>query len=223
MNSGDPTTNQTKTIEPDCRYHCRMPVFVMTCFLIAFTCSMARGDEKTGHAMTNQWSLSTLMKALAQVKSDNPRFVQRQYLHELTQPLVSSGVLVYRAPDYLEQKTEFPSFQRAVIQGDHLTLYSSAWKGPRTLSLQSSPGIRAVVESLRATLSGQLPVLQRSFNIKINGSSKHWSLEFRPLARALKKEVRLILLRGSDRRIDRIEIHYSQGNYSITLLSRNRP
>jgi len=212
-----------ESIEPECHYHCRIPVFVMACFLIACTCAIARSDEKNGPAGQRQWSLSTLMKDLAQVKSDNPRFVQRQYLRSMTKPLVSSGVLLYRRPDYLEQKTEFPSSQRAIIQGNKLTLYSSAWKGPRTLSLQNTPGIWAVVESLRATLSGKLPVLLRDFNVKMNGSDKHWQLEFKPRDKALKKEVAAILLSGSGRWIGRIEIHYLAGNYSVTQLRRSPP
>lgn len=228
MNSGHLTTNASKvippeSIEPECQYLCRIPVFVMACFLIACTCTIARGDEKNGPAGQRNWSLSTLMQGLAQVKSDKPRFVQRQYLRSMTKPLVSSGVLLYRAPDYLEQKTEFPASQRAIIQGNQLTLYSSAWKGPRILSLQNTPGIWAVVESLRATLSGQLPVLLRYFNVKMNGSNKHWQLEFKPRDKALNKEVDTILLSGSGRRIGRIEIHYLEGNYSVTQLSRSQP
>lgn len=229
MNSGCLATNveavrHPETNEPECQYHRRIPVFVMACCLIVCMYANARAGEKNGHAVKHPWSLSTLMKDLAQVKSDNPRFVQRQYLHALTKPLVSSGELVYKAPDYLEQKTELPSPQRAVIQGDRLTLYSPAWKGPRTLSLQDNPGIWAIVESLRATLSGQLPVLLRYFDVKMNGSNKHWRLEFKPRAQMLKKQVDTIFLDGRNKRIDSIEIHYDgKNNYSVTQLSRSAP
>ena len=196
----------------------RTPIFFLTCCLIAGTVS---GADVASSAPA-RWTLQDLMQALAKTKSDSPQFVQRQYLLDLTKPLVTSGVLIYKAPDYLEQRTDFPSPQRAIIRGDSVTLYSPSWQGPRVRSLQDLPGILAVVESLRATLAGQLPVLRRYFNVRMNGSSGKWRLALKPLAR-MKEQVVSVLIHGSAGRIDRIEIHYIQGNYSIMRLHRNSP
>lgn len=193
------------------------------CCLIVCMVAIASGGERTGHSADVRWNIQSLMKVLSQVKTDSPHFVQRQYLHDLTKPLVSSGVLIYKAPDYLEQKTELPSPQRSIIRGDRLTLYSSAWHGPRKLSLKNTPGIWAVVESLRATLSGQLQILQQYFSVQMNGSSRQWRLELKPRVQTLQKQVDSIQVAGTDARIDRIEIHYIHGNYSIMRLRRNTP
>ncbi|MHB8423478.1 MAG: LolA-related protein [Leptospirales bacterium] len=212
-----------KSLEWGFKYCFRIAVFVAVFCLGVGTFAISGAEDLTGHAGVRQWNLQSLMQGLAQVKSDNPHFVQRQYLHDLAKPLVSSGVLVYQSPDYLEQKTELPSPQRAIIRGDQLTLYSSAWHGPRNLSLKNTPDIWAVVVSLRATLSGQLPILQRYFNVRMNGSSRQWQLAFKPRIRTLQKRLGSILITGRDVRIDRIEIHYIHGNYSIMRLHRNPP
>lgn len=212
-----------KFLEWGLKDSCRIAIFLTAFCLVIGTAAIAESDERTGHTVPDRWDLPTLMHAFKQVKSDHPHFVQRQYLQALTKPLMSSGVLVYKAPDYLEQRTEFPSPQRAIIRGDQLTLYSPAWHGPRHLSLRNTPGIWAVVESLRATLSGQLPLLQRYFNIQMHGSARGWRLEFQPKIQSLKEQLGSVLISGSDARIDRIEIHYTQGNYSIMQLQRNTP
>lgn len=201
----------------------RISIVFMVCCLLICKATLSGADDRVGHFASGRWNIQSLMRALAQVKSDNPHFVQRQYMHDLTQPLISSGVLIYKAPDYLEEKTEFPSPQRAIIRGDRLTLYSSAWHGPRNFSLQDTPGIWSVVESLRATLSGQLPILQHYFNVQMNGSSGDWRLEFKPRLQTPKEQIASILITGSNARINRIEIHYGKGNYSIMRLNRKVP
>jgi len=205
------------------RCSCKITFAFMICFLLVCQVAIAGADDRFGHVASSRWNIQSLMQALAQVKSDNPHFVQRQYLHGLTKPLVSSGILIYKAPDYLEQKTEFPSPQRAIIRGDRLTLYSSSWHGPRNFSLQNTPEMWSVVESLRATLSGQLSILQRYFNVQMNGSSGGWRLELKPRLKTPKEEVAFIFITGRDARINRIEIHYSKGNYSMMRLRRNAP
>lgn len=195
----------------------RIPILFASCCLVACTVSIAGAAAVP--AAPARWSLQDLMQALATIKSDSPQFVQRQYLLDLAKPLVTSGVLIYKAPDYLEQRTEFPSHQRAIIRGDSVTLYSASWQGPRIHSLQEAPGILAVVESLRATLAGQLPVLRRYFTVHMNGSSGKWQLELNPRAQ-MKEHVVSVLINGRAARIDRIEIHYIQGNYSIMRLHR---
>jgi hypothetical protein len=212
-----------KFLEWGFKDRCWIAIVLTACCLALGTAAIAGSDDRAGHSVSVRWNLPVLMQAFAQVKSDNPHFVQRQYLHALTKPLVSSGVLVYKAPDYLEQRTELPSPQRAIIRGDLLTLYSPAWHGPRHLSLRNTPGIWAVVESLRATLSGHLPILQRYFIVQMQGSARGWRLEFKPKVRSLQTQLGSILISGSDARIDRIEIHYTQGNYSIMRLQRNTP
>ncbi len=205
------------------RCSCKMTIVFMVCCLLVCQVAIAGADDGFGHVASSRWNIQSLMQSFAQVKTDNPHFVQRQYLHDLSKPLVSKGILIYKAPDYLEQKTEFPSPQRAVIRGDRLTLYSSSWHGPRNISLQNTPGIWAVVESLRATLSGQLSILQRYFTVQMNGAPGGWRLELKQRFQTPKKEVVSILISGRDARINRIEIHYSKGNYSIMKLRRNAP
>src|SRR5690348_14838656 len=115
------------------------------------------------------WGLPQLMATLAHVKSASAQFVERKTLRVLEAPLVSSGTLLYVAPDQVEKITVLPERERIAISGDKLTIEGGTSDRPRTLSLANAPEIAAFVESIRATLAGDLPALDRFYRVELAG------------------------------------------------------
>ena len=160
------------------------------------------------------WGLPQLMATLARVKSASAQFVERKTLRVLDTPLVSSGTLLYVAPDQMEKITVLPERERLAISGDKLTIEARASDRPRTLSLANAPEIAAFVESIRGTLAGDLPALDRLYRVELAGGPASWKLDLMPRAEKLAQLVRRIRISGSGEKITAVETDEADGDRS---------
>ena len=165
-------------------------------------------------ATPTPWDLPQLMGELARVKSASAQFVERKTVRVLDAPLVSSGTLLYVAPDQVEKITVLPERERLAISGNKLTIESGSGDRPRTLSLSNAPEIAAFVEGVRATLAGDLPALERIYRVELAGSSTSWRLSLTPRAEKLAQLVRLIRISGSGGKITAVETDEADGDRS---------
>ena len=125
------------------------------------------------------WGLDSLMRELASVQHSKARFVERKYLKMLDRPLELSGTLEYRAPDHLERRTLTPRPESFVVDGDRLRLEDARGR-KRTFALQDNPVLWAFVESIRATLKGDLAQLERFYSVALDGGPQAWRLSLTP-------------------------------------------
>lgn len=141
------------------------------------------------------WNLQVLMTALRQVRSSTARFVETKYLHLLNQAQRSSGRLIYVAPDRLQKETTEPEPARLTINGDRLTIERQGER-TREISLHDYSEIGALVESVRATLAGDLPALTRYFTTTLEGNANAWTLTLMPREPRLREMVATIRIQG---------------------------
>jgi hypothetical protein len=146
-------------------------------------------------AQNAPWNLTTLMTALHQVRTSNARFVEVRYLHLLNQPQRSSGNLLYVAPNYLQKTTTEPTPSRLTVSDDRLTIEQQG-QPTRAIALQDYSGIGRLVDSIRATLAGDLPALTRSFTTTLAGSPEGWALTLEPRDEKLRNIVAAIRIQG---------------------------
>ena len=121
-----------------------------------------------GGAWAAEWGVTDLMASLAEVRSDKARFVEKGFVNLLKEPVESSGTLSYERPDKVEKRTEKPRSESLRVEGDKLTL-TQADGTVRSVSLSSMPEVEAYVESIRATLAGDLPALRHFYNVALEG------------------------------------------------------
>ncbi len=160
------------------------------------------------------WGLPQLMATLARVKSASAQFVERKTLRVLEAPLVSSGTLLYVAPDQVEKITVLPERERIAISGDKLIIEGGSGERPRTLSLANAPEIAAFVESIRATLAGDLLALDRFYRVELAGGPASWRLDLTPRAEKLAQLVHRIRISGSGEKITAVETDEGDGDRS---------
>lgn len=166
------------------------------------------------------WGLVDLMRSLQAVKSSRARFVERKELAILTEPLESSGTLVYRAPGRLEKHTLVPERESMVLENGRLVLENAERGWRRSFALHEHPVIWAFVESIRSTLAGDLATLRRFYDVELEGSELDWRLLLRPREPAMKTVVDEIRIGGSGSWISRIEILEAGGDRSVMTISR---
>lgn len=162
------------------------------------------------------WTLDRLMATLAQHKSGRASFTETKYLSIATQPVESSGELVFVAPDHLEKITQNPKPEHLVVDGDMLTVQRENHK--YTLSLARYPELGAFIESIRATLAGNRFALEQVYKVALAGEGDDWTLTLTPLDSRMRKVVSTITIDGTRDAMRSVAIQQADGDHSVMRL-----
>jgi hypothetical protein len=182
---------------------------VMAGLIVAFPVHAAQT------ASGNPVNLDQLMAKLRTVRHVEARYIEHRYLHALRTPIESRGTLRFDAPAHLEKASDpgaNGAAERVTIDGDRLTIDRGAGASPIVLTLQEHPEIGVLVESIRATLSGDGDALQRAFNITASGDINEWQLVLRP--RAQRDILQWMRIGGHAERITAIDTQDGDGDRS---------
>lgn len=174
-------------------------------------------------ASAAEFSLEQLMQNLGRVRSSEGRFTERKHLSILETPLESSGTLVYKAPGTLEKRTLTPEQETLSLDNGELVLESATRGWRKSFSLREHPMIWAFVESIRSTLAGDLPTLQRFYRIELEGRESEWQMTLRPRESAMQAVIDEIRISGSGTWISRIETLEAGGNRTVMNVRREAP
>jgi outer membrane lipoprotein-sorting protein len=177
-------------------------------FLVVFIC--------TAHA--EAWNVQSLMQELAQIPASSTRFVETRHLAILTRPLELKGTLSYERPNRLSKHVEAPYDELMTVHGDSATLVNKTKGEQRVVSLREQPAMAALVESVRSTLAGDLPQLEKHYRVKFSGAREAWTLELVPRAAQVKSYVDTITLAGAGTRVTRIETLETGGDRSVMTI-----
>ena len=169
-------------------------------------------------AHASEFTLTVLMKSLSGVSAVSAHFRETKELAMLQQPLYTSGILRYRAPDYVKKQTLLPQSELLEIQGDEL-LIDQPEKGRHQLSLDDYPAIRAFVESFRATLAGDAATLGRYYQILLTGDAAGWRLQLQPRDAKMAEYIESIIIQGEEDRILTIETLETNGDRSLMSIT----
>ncbi|VWB54858.1 acyltransferase [Burkholderia lata] len=162
------------------------------------------------------WTLDRLMSTLAQHKSGRATFTETKYLSIATQPVESSGELVFVAPDHLEKHTLSPKPEHLVVDGDMLTVERNNRK--YTLALARYPELGAFIDSIRATLAGNRFALEQVYKVALAGRGDDWTLTLTPLDSRMLQVVSTITLDGSRDVLRSVAIRQADGDRSVMRL-----
>lgn len=160
---------------------------------------------------------AALMRLLAAVPAAEARFTEVHRLQVLEAPLELRGTLRYVRPDRLERRVQSPFEETIRIEGDRVSVDSPSRGVRRSYALASLPAAYALVESLRATLAGDLPALERYYRLGLSGTREAWRLSLTPRDPAVAAMLTQVRLQGTAARITRIE--YDEGPEERTVIT----
>jgi hypothetical protein len=178
--------------------------------LLALTLSAAH----PAHAAPGD--LQELMRLLAARRHGQVDFVEQHFLAVLKRPVESYGVMIYDAPRRLEKRTVEPRPEKLVLDGEELTIERKGHT--HVLDLAAYPSILPFVESLRATLAGDLPALERVFNVDFAGTLERWTLTLSPRDSKVSSTVSRVRIEGSGDALHNVEILEANGDRSLMTL-----
>lgn len=160
------------------------------------------------------WGLEQLMRELSQREHARAGFVETRYMRLLSQPLTRRGTLFYAPPDRLEKRTVAPIEEVLIVDGDRVSVEIAARGIRRSLSLRQQPALWGFVESLRATLRGDLEALRRFYSIGLDGDSGKWRMSLTPTEPRMAALIREIRIGGGDGSVRSVDIVDARGDRS---------
>jgi hypothetical protein len=161
--------------------------------------------------------LDSLLALMAQRRHGEADFSEKKYLSMLKQPLESSGLLIYDAPDHLEQRTTQPRPQSVVL--DHGIVTMQIGQRRRVLKLADYPQLAPLIDSIRATLAGDRAALERVFALDFSGTLAHWQLRLEPRAQSLAAGLERIDMQGEGDTVREVQVQQSDGDRSVMRIT----
>lgn len=168
-----------------------------------------------------EWSVAQLFAALAREKPARATFHERKSMAILDRPVESTGELTFTPPDRMEKRTVTPRPERVVVDRDRVTLERGGKR--HSLGLRENPAVAVLVESIRATLAGDLEALTRAYSAALEGSPARWRLTLRPLDPAAAQLVERIHIAGAGARVQTVEILQADGDRSLMTITPASP
>jgi hypothetical protein len=81
----------------------------------------------------------------------------------------------------------------------------------------------AFVESIRSTLAGDLPTLERFYKVELKGDASKWRMKLQPLDQRTYQMVSEIVFVGRTNRVTSIEMREANGDHSIMTVTEETP
>ncbi len=180
------------------------------CALSGALCAQAPADP-----------LDAVLALLAAHRHGHVSFTETHEMAMLKEPLISSGELVYEAPEHLEKRTLQPRPETLIL--DHGTLTVRRGGRTRAVELAAYPQAIPFVESIRATLAGDRTALERYFTLAFHGDLEHWQLTLTPKDAAIKQSVSRIEITGERDAIASVDITQQDGDHSRIRIGAELP
>lgn len=158
------------------------------------------------------------MQALAGVPARRAQFVEIRSIAALSRPIHATGTLLYRRPGYLAKITAPPFAEKLVVDGERLWL-TEGDQPSHAIDLGSRPRLRALVDAIRGTLSGDLALLRRSYHVAMTGDLGAWRLTLTPNDPAIASLIRFIVIDGAGATPRTIRTVQANGDQSRMTIS----
>ncbi len=162
-------------------------------------------------------SLQELMAGLAKARSVRASFTETKTMEILSEPLRSSGTLVYKAPHYLEKRVLAPQPSYYIVDGDQVTI-SGAGRQERRLVLFQFPALEAFIAALRGTLAGDLKTLKEYYDVEFTLEAGQWTLRLAPTNDEMRLYVKQIRIFGSGEKVRQIDTVETNGDHSTMII-----
>lgn len=174
------------------------------CFLVIYLNSMCV------HADT----FSERLMGFAQERESVVTFRETWSADYLSEPVVTTGRMSYKAPDQLKKMIEHPERIVQQIAGDQLVITKEDKSSRVRLSDESVLAVG--IYALRDLLAGNDVNLQARFKLDYKDAAGVWILKMVPRDDEIAAQIKVITIRGTGSRLSQIGMIYQNGNSSIT-------
>lgn len=162
--------------------------------------------------------LGPAARALAGAAAVRGEFSQRKYLHELPQPLVSSGEFLVARGIGIDWHTRVPFDSDLLLTPQSMVQRDGGAEAMR-VDASTQPGLGAVEQVFDALFALDTPKLAERFTLYGLRGKDGWTLGLKPRDAALAKMIDSVVIGGSEQP-QRIVLHETGGDRTEIIFSR---
>lgn len=162
------------------------------------------------------FNLINLSQQFHQPAKTKLAFVQQRYFKFSSKPVVTSGYLYFRAPDYFMQETLQPVPQRLIATGEKLIIEKKG-KIFSTATLKQAPNAAILIYTLKQLLNGKIQGLSNYFSVSLSGNAAQWMLRLKPKP-GYFATVKMIQVQGKQNRIFSVVVYYRHDEVLVLKL-----
>jgi hypothetical protein len=148
-------------------------------------------------------TLAALADCLAKDGRVEVPFREERLVQSIDRMLESTGRLIYEPPDTLIQQVEAPKQERAVVEGDRMSVFDASGAEVATFDLAQRPALKALFDAVRALIQGDAGALRETFEVSVNARETEagagWGMTLKPTAEEVEYELSRILIDGTGR------------------------
>ena len=163
------------------------------------------------------WGVQQLFSLLARERPGRATFHEKRFMALLDRPVESSGELSFTPPHTMEKRTFAPRPEVVRVDRERVTLERGGKR--HSIGLRENPAVAVLVESIRATLAGDLDGLVRAYSVALEGNAVGWKLTLRPLDASAARIVERIDIDGEKAVVKAVEIRQADGDRSVMTIT----
>lgn len=174
---------------------------------------MALAEAPRPEALT----LEILMQHFATTRGVRAEFEERKQMALLQEPVVSRGILYFVPPARMARLVREPLESNLIIDNDKL-LFQDAL-GAEEMSLAERPEARELVSHFLVLFQGDLPALQKKYDVAFEAQAGQWKLLLRPRTFPAKSFIEFVQMVGNERALLEMTLLETDGDRTSTTFS----
>ena len=184
--------------------------------------ALAANTEPDGSTSPSAPPVDMLMREFANSPGLFARFHDEKQIALLTLPIVSDGTIHFAPQKGLARHTLKPTKQSVHLSGTTLTFWDG--KKAESVSLKSSPALRAFADAFGMLLGADRAGLEKNFELVVYGDPKKtWRLRLVPKLADLGKILKEIDVRGDGVTVTTLTVREASGDASTSTFSEVNP
>lgn len=169
------------------------------------------------------WSadLATILAATAVEPPARIGFREERHNPMFTEPMLLEGSLEYLGSGTLRKRVEIPFEEDILVEDDRITVIRDG--RTRSVSLNRSRALKAILGAIEAVLAGDQGRLEASFRCEIMASGDGWSLRMTPLSSDVAKRLSLLEVTGNEQAVTSIRISLPNDEWHLMQIGDQLP
>lgn len=174
-------------------------------------------------AAAESWTIDAVMEGLRGLQHAETTFVETRHSVFLKDPIELNGTFIFDAPQTFIKETFEPFLEKVVVDVNGVRIDQEQQREGQTrtqfIAADAHPLVEGLVDSAKATMSGEKELLEARYDLEISGSRAEWTVKLQPKEDVLRKKVESISFMGSEDLIQTVEIREADGDFSVIRLT----
>jgi hypothetical protein len=163
-------------------------------------------------------TLEALMDGMARASGVRAEYIETKEMALLSAPIETRGVLHFIPPDRMVRRSLTPEVSALVVDGRRVEFRDASGSAP--VDLSADPSAREFVDNFTTIFRGDMPALQRKYEVRFESDPPRWRLVLEPRDALLRRFVASLTLSGEGESMREMLLVEQDGDRTTTRFGR---